>query len=92
MVRQQRFDSGGALLMDVRYSDWQNYDGVPFPKKVDVNRPKDEYGVVMTLIKADINKPVGDDKFVLEQPEGTERRILGAGPGQAPLKPAAQLR
>jgi len=29
--------------------------------------------------------------FVLEQPEGTERRILGTGPAQVVPKPAAQL-
>jgi outer membrane lipoprotein-sorting protein len=92
MVRQQRFEPSGALTMDVRYGDWQNYNGVPFPKKIDINRPKDEYGVVMTAVKAEINQSLGDDKFVLEQPEGTERRVLGAGPGGAQSKPAAQLR
>ncbi len=90
IVRQQLFDSGGAITMDVRYSTWQNFNSVPFPTQIDINRPKDEYGIVMTLIKVEINKPIGDDKFVLEQPEGTERRILGAGSGQPP-KPAAQL-
>lgn len=90
IVRQQVFDPAGALAMDVRYSTWQNFNGVPFPTKIDINRPKDEYGIVMTLIKAEINQPIGDDKFVLEQPEGTERHILGASPGQPP-KPAARL-
>jgi outer membrane lipoprotein-sorting protein len=92
IVRQQIFDPAGAIAMDVRYSTWQNFDGVPFPTKIDINRPKDEYGIVMTLLKAEINQPIGDDKFVLEQPEGTERRILGTGPGQPVPKPSAQLK
>jgi len=91
IVRQQIFDPAGAIVMDVRYSTWQNFNGVPFPGKIDINRPKDEYGIVMTLIKVEINQPIGDDKFVLEQPEGTERRILGVGAGPAGPKPAAQL-
>ena len=91
IVRQQIFDPAGAIVMDVRYSTWQNFNSVPFPSKIDINRPKDEYGIVMTLIKVEINQPIADDKFVLEQPEGTERRILGAGPGQTVPKPTAQL-
>jgi hypothetical protein len=77
--------------MDVRYGTRQSFNGVSFPTKIDINRPKDEYGIVMTLIKVEINRPISDDKFVLEQPEGTERRILGTGSGQPPAKPAAQL-
>jgi outer membrane lipoprotein-sorting protein len=83
MVRLQFFDPTGALTMDVRYGTWKNFNGVPFPTKIDINRPKDEYGIVMTLIRVEINQPINDDKFVLKQPDGTERRILGAGPGQA---------
>jgi hypothetical protein len=37
----------------------------------------------MTLIKVEINQPINDDNFVLEQPEGSERRILGTEPGHA---------
>jgi hypothetical protein len=91
IVRQQIFDPAGAITMDVRYSNWQDFSGVPFPTQIDINRPKDEYGIGMTLIKTELNKPIGDDKFVLEQPEGTERRILGTGPGQTAPKPTAQL-
>jgi outer membrane lipoprotein-sorting protein len=92
IVRQQRFDSSGALVMDVRYSDWQGFNGVPFPKKIDINRPKDEYGVVMTVLKVDMNQTLGDDKFQLEQPDGTERRVLGAGAGDVLPKPASQVK
>jgi hypothetical protein len=41
--------------------------------------------VVIDLVKMDINKGVADDKFVLEQPEGTTLRAVG----QTPAKPAA---
>ena len=26
----------------------RTYDGVPFPKTIDINRPQDEYAVVLT--------------------------------------------
>jgi len=81
LVRQLVFDPGGDILTDARYSDWQYYDNVPFPKRIDINRPKDEYGVVVTVVKMDINTPVTDDKFVLAQPEGSELHLLGAPKG-----------
>jgi hypothetical protein len=84
VARQIIFARNGDILTDARYSDWQVYDGVPFPKRIDINRPKDEYGVVMTMVKIDINTPLTDDKFKLDRPEGTELQILGAKPVSAP--------
>lgn len=78
MIRQLIFDSAGDILTDARYNDWQRYDRVLFPKSVEINRPKDEYGVVITVVKLDINKPLTDDKFELAQPAGTELRVIGA--------------
>jgi outer membrane lipoprotein-sorting protein len=77
MARQIIFDDHGNILTDARYSDWQVYDGVPFPKHVEINRPRDEYAVVITVVKADINKELDDAKFALEQPEGSTLQILG---------------
>jgi len=87
LVRQLIFDANGDILTDARYSDWQYYDHVPFPKQIEIERPKDEYGVVMTIVNMDINKPLTDDKFQLDQPEGTQRQLIGGEP-EAPSKPA----
>jgi outer membrane lipoprotein-sorting protein len=86
IARQIIFDGSGNILTDARYSQWQVYDGVPFPKQIVLNRPRDEYSVVMTVVKMDINKGVTPDKFVLEQPEGTQLRTLTA----QGLSPAVQ--
>jgi outer membrane lipoprotein-sorting protein len=86
LVRQLIFDASGDILTDARYSDWKSYDHVPFPKHIEIERPKDEYGVVITVVKMDINAPVTDDKFQLDQPEGTQLQIVGAAP--EPPKPA----
>jgi hypothetical protein len=84
IIRQIIFSPKGEILTDVRYSDWRGYDGVPFPKVIDINRPQDEYGVVITVVKADINKPIGDEKFALEQPEGTVLQVLGSKQEERP--------
>jgi outer membrane lipoprotein-sorting protein len=86
IARQMIFDAAGNILTDARYSEWKTYDKVAFPKHVEINRPQDEYGVVIDIVKMDINKGVTDDKFVLEQPPGTELRVLG----QPPAAPAGQ--
>ena len=38
--------------------DWKTYDNVPFPKHIEINRPRDEYAVVIDIVKMDINKGV----------------------------------
>jgi len=82
--RQMTFDDRGEILSDVRYNDWKTHNGVPFPKVIDINRPQDEYGVVITMEKVEINKAIADDQFVLKQPEGTTLQVLGSNPGDAP--------
>ena len=86
MARQLIFDPAGNILSDDRYSQWKSYDNVPFPKHIEINRPRDEYGVVIDIVKMDINKGVSDDKFVLEQPEGTTLQIVGQPPVNPPRK------
>ena len=80
IARQFIFDATGNILTDARYSDWKAYDNVPFPKHIEINRPKDEYAVVIDVVKMDINKGVSQEKFALAQPEGStlrseERRV-----------------
>lgn len=82
--RQMTFDAKGETLSDVRYNGWKAHNGVPFPKVIDINRPQDEYGVVMTMDKVEINKAIADDQFVLKQPEGSVLQVLGSNPGDAP--------
>jgi outer membrane lipoprotein-sorting protein len=77
LARQLIFDPEGNILTDARYSEWQNYDGLPFPKQIEIDRPQDEYAVVLTVVKMEIDKGVPDEKFVLEMPEGSVLQKLG---------------
>lgn len=89
IARQFIFDANGNILTDARYSDWKAYDNVPFPKHIEINRPKDEYAVVIDVVKMDINKGVSQEKFVLVQPDGSTLQVVGQSPvpGQAPPPP-----
>jgi hypothetical protein len=88
LARQLILDDAGNILTDARYSQWKAFDNVPFPKHIEINRPRDEYGVVLDVVKMDINKGVSDDKFVLEQPHGTSLQDLGKPPGNPTAAPA----
>jgi len=92
MARQLIFDAAGNILTDARYADWRRYDNVAFPKHIEINRPRDEYAVVIDIVKMDINNGVSDDKFVLDQPEGTALQVVGQAPAPAPAKPAPPRR
>ena len=92
MARQLIFDAAGNILTDARYTQWQPYDNVAFPKHIEINRPRDEYAVVIDIVKMDINKGVSDDKFVLDQPEGTTLQVVGQAPAPAPARPAPPRR
>lgn len=84
LARQLIFDAAGNILTDARYREWKPWDNVAFPKHIDFNRPQDAIGVVLDIVKMDINKGVPDDKFVLTQPEGSKLQIMGEpqGPGK----------
>jgi outer membrane lipoprotein-sorting protein len=84
LARQRIFDPDGNILTDARYTDWHVYDGVPFPKHIEIDRPRDEYVVVLDAVKVDINKGVANDKFVLDQPEGTTLQTVGQNPPPPP--------
>ncbi len=87
MARQLIFDDNGNILTDARYSEWHPYDNVPFPKHIEINRPRDEYGVVIDVVKMDINKGVADDKFSLPQPEGSKLQVIGEPPAKTETPP-----
>jgi outer membrane lipoprotein-sorting protein len=87
LARQLLFDAAGNILTDARYTGWRAYDNQAFPKHIEINRPRDEYAVVIDIVKMDINKGVSDDKFVLDQPEGTTLQVVGPAPAPAPARP-----
>ena len=92
IARQLVFDAAGNILTDARYSGWKAYDNVAFPKHVEINRPHDEYAVVIDVVKMDIGKGVADDKFVLAQPEESKLQVVGEAPPPAPPAPPSKGR
>jgi outer membrane lipoprotein-sorting protein len=87
--RQYIYDEQGKLVTDARYANYQDYDGVSFPSRIEIFRPREEYNITLNILKMEINKPLRDDQFALEQPPGAEVIHLdhpqaGAAASQAP--------
>jgi hypothetical protein len=76
LERLQIFDPAGEEITDARYFNYGEFSGIPYPQKITIDRPKDRYGLALTVTKLEFNLPLGDEKFLLEQPPGTELRDL----------------
>jgi outer membrane lipoprotein-sorting protein len=70
--RQLVYDQNGNLATDSRYEDYKTYNGANFPSQIEIWRPQEEYDITITIVKLQLNEPLPDDKFVLEQPPGAE--------------------
>lgn len=70
--RQYIYDDDGRVVTDARYAEYKDYDGVSFPSRIEIYRPQEEYDITLNMLKVDINKPLTDDQFVLEQPAGAD--------------------
>ena len=78
--RQLIYDQAGKLMTDARYSKYQDYNGVQFPNRIEIRRPEEEYDIILTIVKMDMNLPLSSDKFVLEQPPGAQVVHLDGAP------------
>ena len=72
LERLQMFDDQGELTTDAQYSDYADVSGIPYARKIVIDRPQDHYGLILSVAKLQFNQPLEDEKFVLERPPGTE--------------------
>jgi outer membrane lipoprotein-sorting protein len=70
--RQYIYDEQGNLVTDAKYANYKDYDGVTFASRIEISRPQEEYDITLNILKLDINKPLRDDQFALQQPPGAE--------------------
>ncbi len=70
--RQLIYDQDGNLATDAHYEGYKDYDGLNFPSQIEIWRPQEEYDITLTIVKLQLNGPLPDDKFVLDQPAGAQ--------------------
>ncbi len=89
VARLEEFGPKGALLSDVRYSDWEavtsdqeQASASPsainaFPHTIQIDRPHDDYLLNLQVTKLMLNEEIPADRFTLEQPSGSELVRVG---------------
>ncbi len=68
--RQYIYSEDGRVATDARYAEYKDFGGFSFPSRIEIYRPQEEYDITLNMLKVDINKPLTDEQFVLEQPSG----------------------
>jgi len=79
LARLEYYDPQGAVVEDVRYSGYQDYQSVRFASHIQLDRPADDYSLGMVIQQATFNQPILAEKFVLNKPANAEEIRLGAG-------------
>lgn len=87
LVRVQRFGPGGQLVADIRYDQWQEVNGVRYPRQITLVRPQDDYRLTLNIKEVTLNQPIAAEKFHLERPEGVELVEVGKETGPAAKEP-----
>jgi hypothetical protein len=70
--RQRIYDQQGNVVTDAHYLYYKDYAGTTFPSTIEIERPRENYDIILNVLKLDINKTLTDDQFTLEQPEGAD--------------------
>jgi hypothetical protein len=83
--RQYIYDEQGKLATDARYADYKDFDGVNFASRIEIFRPEEEYDITLNMLKVEINKPLTDDQFALQQPPGAVVIHLDHPPSSAAM-------
>lgn len=78
IARLQVYDPGGVVNADVRYSQWDDFAGTHFARQIALTRPGEDYVLRIGIKKLTANQPIPPERFVLQQPAGSELVDLAA--------------
>ena len=82
--RVQVFGPVGRLDSDIAYSDWQPAGTssptrsapvaaqISYARDIKIWRPQEDYKLEVRILKLTLNEPISADRFVLDQPDGTD--------------------
>jgi hypothetical protein len=70
--RQQIYDQQGNVVTDARYQNYKDYSGIEFPSTIEIERLREGYDMTLSILKLEMNRPLTDEQFALEQPPGAE--------------------
>ena len=66
------YSDDGKVATDAKYAEYKDYDGFSYPSRIEIYRPQEEYDITLNMLKVEINAPLKDEQFVLQQPPGAQ--------------------
>jgi hypothetical protein len=88
--RQRIYDQQGNVATDAHYQDYKDFGGTTFPSVIQIERPRENYDITLSMVKLEINKVLTDDQFALEQPTGAEVVNLNQSNASTPKTSGSQ--
>lgn len=70
--RQRIYDLQGNIATDAHYQGYKDYAGTTFPSTIQIERPREDYDITLSMVKLELNRALTDEQFALEQPPGAE--------------------
>lgn len=77
LARIEIYDASGTAVSIVRFSAWDMFGTVRYPKQIFLDRPANDYQLQLMISKLTSNESITPDRFDLPQPVGTELVRLG---------------
>jgi outer membrane lipoprotein-sorting protein len=90
IARIETYASGGQLVSDVWLQDWEMFGAVNYPRQIALSRPDGDYKLQIGIKKATFNEMISADRFILEQPPGTELVNADAAPDEVAPNPGQE--
>jgi hypothetical protein len=64
------YNRQGEVETDVHYDNYAKYGNIQFPTLIEIQRPIEEVGITLAVVKMSMNEPLRDDQFIMAQPPG----------------------
>ena len=88
--RQKIYDQQGNVATDAHYQDYKDFSGMTFPSTIQIERPRENYDITLSMVKLEINKTLTDDQFALDQPAGAVVVHVGQADSGTAKEPNSQ--
>ena len=77
LARIDTYDATSKAVSIVRFSNWDMFGSMRYPKQILLDRPLNDYQLQLMVLKLTVNETIAPDRFVLAQPLGTELVRVG---------------
>jgi outer membrane lipoprotein-sorting protein len=67
--QQDIYDANGKVATRAVYSNYHYYDNIPFPSKIVITRPMDQYSLTVNITKLSLNLKLDNDQFEMKIPD-----------------------